>query len=74
MPKRKRTINAESGKQKLEGEMSKMGLNYKNVAGAILIVIGGVLVVTNLSGVLMAFAGLVLIYFGLRMVGYNLKL
>jgi hypothetical protein len=70
MPKKKK----EDTKEKVEKEMSKMGLNYKNVAGAILIIIGGVLVVTNLSGVLMAFTGLVLIYFGLKMVGYNIHI
>jgi uncharacterized integral membrane protein len=74
MPRRKKTVDVESTKEKVDKEMSSMGLTYQKVIGIIILIIGVVLLVVNLVHVLEAFVGLVLIYFGLRMFGYTIKL
>jgi hypothetical protein len=80
MATRRKTKNADSGnslskdKKKVEREMSRVGLNYRKVAGIILVLIGIVLVVLNLTGVLLAAVGLILIYFGLKIFGYTIKI
>jgi hypothetical protein len=61
-------------KQKLEKEMSSVGLDYRKVAGIIIALLGVILLIMNLAGALLAVAGIVLIYFGIRIFGYNIKL
>jgi hypothetical protein len=73
-PKEDASEKVKAGKQKVEKEMSKMGLNYRKVVAAIIIIIGALLIITNLSALLLAFIGFVLIYFGLKMLGYHLNL
>ncbi len=60
-----------AGRAKLDKEMSKAGIDYKKLAGAIITIIGVVLIVLNLTAVLLAFVGFVLVYFGIKMLGYN---
>ena len=61
-------------KQKIEKEMSTVGLDYRKVGGIIIALIGVILLIMNLTGALLAVAGIVLIYFGIRIFGYNIKL
>ena len=61
-----------AGRAKLDREMSKAGIDYKKLAGAIITIIGIILVVLNLTAVLLAFVGFVLVYFGIKMLGYNI--
>jgi hypothetical protein len=74
MAKRKKSVDLESTKGKVDKEMSSLGLNYHKLLGVILLLIGIILVAVNVVRVLEAFVGLVLIYFGLKMVGYTVKL
>lgn len=60
-----------AGRAKLDKEMSKAGIDYKKLAGAIITIIGIILVVLNLTAVLLAFVGFVLVYFGIKMLGYD---
>lgn len=76
MPRRTRRragAAARAGRQSKEITVPK-GVNYKKVAGIIIVVIGVLFVLANLYGILYAFAGFVLIYFGLRLLGYSIKL
>ncbi len=74
MAKRKKSVDLESTKAKVDKEVSSLGLNYHKLMGVILLVIGIILVAVNLVKVLEAFVGLVLVYFGLKMIGYTVKL
>jgi len=66
--------SARSGKAKIDKKMSKAGVDYKTVGGAIITIIGIVLIVFNISAVLMAVVGFVLVYFGLKLLGYTIKI
>lgn len=66
--------SVESEKKKIDKELSKRGLSYKTVAGAIIVIIGVLLVLFNIVPALYEIVGLVLVYFGLRLLGYNPKL
>ena len=78
MPKRARRTRragaaARAGRQSKEITVPK-GVNYKKVAGIIVVVVGVLFVLFNLPAILYAFAGFVLIYFGLRLLGYHIKI
>lgn len=72
--KKKKSVDLESTKKKMDKEVSSLGLNYHKLIGLVILVLGIILLAVNLVRVLEAFVGLVLIYFGLKMIGYTIKI